>query len=70
MVEKTQAEIMKEQNDSLELEIARKKKLENDALVSGTAGIRPEIKPAPVETAKEYADRIMHNKIPVKKDGN
>jgi len=39
--------------------VERLEQLKSDALLSGTAGIRPEIKTNQEETDKEYAKRII-----------
>lgn len=48
-------------------EADRLEKLKSDAMLSGTAGGRPEIKPdtrTPKEKARDYAQSIMRGKIP------
>jgi phage protein D len=54
-IEKAAAEA-KAQADRLE-------QLRSEQLLSGTAGIRPPTEEPKVETAKEYAERIMGGKI-------
>ena len=52
----------------LDEKIAKLTELQADRLLGGTAGGHIEPKPVKVETAKEYADRVMNNNISVKKD--
>jgi hypothetical protein len=42
---------------------AEAQKIEAEKLLSGTAGAPIEIKPAPVETPKEYANKVMSGVI-------
>lgn len=37
--------------------------LRSNQLLSGSAGIRPEMPEAKEETAKEYSERVMNNKV-------
>lgn len=59
-------EKLKQENDALEAEIARKEKLRAEASLASTAGIRPPVNPPKVETAKEYAERVMRNEVKTK----
>ena len=56
---KTQSQILKEENDSLEAELLRAQKIRNESLLAGTAGGHVESEPAKEETPKEYADKVM-----------
>lgn len=58
-IEKASAEA-KAQADRLE-------QLRSEQLLSGTAGIRPQMPEAKAETSKEYADRVLGIKSPPKK---
>ena len=49
--------------------IAHLEELKADRLLGSTAGGHIEAQPVKEETAKEYADRVMKNNIPVIKDG-
>jgi hypothetical protein len=69
-VEKTDLEKLKASNDEFEKELIRareqkaeKQKLEAEALIGGTSGGHIEATPAPVETPKEYADRVMKGEV-------
>ena len=71
--EKTELDKLKEQNAEFEKELlkaqqmrAEMQKIQAEKMLAGTAGAPIEIKPAPVETPKEYAERVMKNKIEVK----
>ena len=46
--------------------IARIDKFESDRLLGSTAGGHVDAKPAKVETAKEYSDRVMNNQPTIK----
>lgn len=59
---------MEEAEKRLDEKIATLTELQTDRLLSSTAGGHIEPVPAKIETAKEYADRVMSNK-PVIKDG-
>ena len=61
-LQKTQSQILKEENDSLEKELVRAQKIRNEALLAGTSGghIEPVVKE---ETSKEYADKVMSGKF-------
>lgn len=62
-------ESLKAQNDALEAELLRQQKLRAEASLSSTAGIRPVVVPPREETPKEYAERVMQNKVKLKNDG-
>jgi len=51
------------ENDRRESILRQEEKLKAETMLSSSAGQPQEIKPAPVETAKEYADRVMRNKL-------
>ena len=55
---------MEEAEKRLDEKIAKLTELQADRLLGSTAGGHVEAQPAKVETAKEYAERVMTNKIP------
>lgn len=70
----TDLDKLKSQNAEFEKELIRaremraeRQKIEAENLLSGTAGAPIEVKPAPVETPKEYAARIAKGQLEVKK---
>ena len=65
---RTEREGLTRENDRLEKNIAELRELEASRLLGSTAGGHIEDAPAKVETAKEYADRVMKNDVPLKKE--
>ena len=68
--EKTELQKLKDNNAAFEVELnkaremrSEKQKLEAENLLSGTAGGHVEPTPAPVETPKEYSDKVMKGEI-------
>lgn len=59
---------MEEAEARLDAKIAKLQELEVNRLLGPTAGGHIEAQPPKVETAKEYADRVMNNSIPKKND--
>ena len=55
---KTDSQMLKEENDALEVELKRKQTIRNEALLAGTSGgrVEPETKE---ESVQEYVDRIQ-----------
>ena len=62
------AERIEKATSEAKQEANRLEQLRAEQMLSGTAGIRPNMELAKIETAKEYADKVMHNKIGVKHD--
>lgn len=63
--EKLRDEI-KAENDRREKLLQEEQKLHAERLLTGTAGAHIEAKPAPVETAKEYAEKVLKGEIKAK----
>jgi cobalamin biosynthesis Mg chelatase CobN len=59
---------MEDAEKRLDDKISRLTELEANRLLGGTAGGHVEPVPAKVETAKEYADRVMNNKPIIKNE--
>ena len=59
---------MEEAEKRLDDKISRLTELEANRLLGGTAGGHVEPVPAKVETAKEYAERVMSNKPMIKNE--
>lgn len=64
---------LKKQNEDFERELlkarqmrAEKQKIEAELLLSSSAGQQIPIKPAPVETPKEYAEKVLKGEIKAK----
>jgi hypothetical protein len=51
------------ENDRRESILRQEEKLRAEGMLASSAGQPQEIKAAPVETAKEYAERVMRNQI-------
>jgi hypothetical protein len=58
---------MEEAEARLDSKISKLQELEVNRLLGSTAGGHIEPQAARPETAKEYADRVMNNKLPVEK---
>ena len=58
-----QREKLKAENDAFEAEKLRAEKLRAEASLAGTAGGHIEPVPAREESPKEYAERVMNNKV-------
>lgn len=54
---------IKAENDRREQILAREQRLHAERMLGSSAGQPQPIVPAPVESPKEYAERIMKNKI-------
>lgn len=76
MVDETQTQELsdldklKAQNAEFEKELIRaremraeRQKIEAENLLKGTAGAHIDVKPAPVETPKEYAEKVLKGEI-------
>lgn len=59
---------MEDAEKRLDEKIAKLQELEVNRLLGSTAGGHIETQPVKPETAKEYADRVMGNKLPIKKN--
>lgn len=59
---KAEREKLEKVRDEAKAQADRLEQLRSDQLLSGTAGINTPAPEPKVETAKEYADRIMNNK--------
>jgi protease II len=53
---------IKAENDRREQILANEQKLQAEKMLGSSAGQPAQIVPAPVETPKQYAERIMQNK--------
>lgn len=65
---KAEREKLEKARDEAKVQADRLEALRADQLLSGTAGGHIEAQPVKPETAKEYANRIMNNKIQIKKE--
>jgi hypothetical protein len=65
---KALAERMEKAAADAKVQADRLEQLRSEQLLSGTAGGRPPMPETKPETPKEYADRVMNNKIPAKKN--
>jgi len=68
--EKNDLDKLKEQNAEFERELlkgremrAEMQKIEAEKMLSGTSGAQIPITPAPVDTPKQYADKVMRGEI-------
>ena len=60
---KTEREALTKENERLEKNLKELRELEASRLLGGTAGGHVEATPVKEETSKEYADRVMNNKV-------
>lgn len=65
---KAEREKLEKARDEARAQADRLEALRADQLLSGTAGGHVEAQPVKPETAKEYANRVMGNKLPAQKD--
>lgn len=62
-VSKTDSQILKEENDSLEFELKRKQTIRNEALLAGTTGGNVVAKEPEKISDTEYADKFMKGEV-------
>lgn len=54
---------MEELEKSISEKVEKLEQLRSDQLLSGTAGIKPDMPPAKVETSKDYANKVMRGEL-------
>ena len=64
---KAERQALEKARDEARIEANRLEQLRAEALLSGTAGIRPNIEPPKEETAAEYAQRMLKKPFGEKK---